>query len=119
MGTVVVPQSCPNYEEACANYRCRDCMSASISMSMYAKQLLRSGPKLKNDVTKIWLEEDFLPKTQLARKKLRNFAKGNCKDKKSFMIRYNKLYLHGRTYKSDSVSKQIVLLNEQVERPTA
>lgn len=46
----------------------------------------KSGPKLKNDATKIWLEEDFSPKTQLARKKLRDFAKGNRKDKESFMI---------------------------------
>lgn len=70
--------------------------------------LLRNAHKLKNTEPKVWLEEDFSPKIQFARKMLRDFAKQNKEKDERYSIRYNKLKLKGHIYHYDAVSARVV-----------
>ncbi|KAH9361347.1 hypothetical protein HPB48_006909 [Haemaphysalis longicornis] len=74
-------------------------------------EALDKGPKLKDISPKVWLEEDFSPKVQFARKKLREFAKSHCKKNERYTVRYNKLHLNGMTYQFNSASGLIVQIN--------
>lgn len=74
-------------------------------------EALDKGPKLKDISPKVWLEEDFSPKVQFARKKLREFAKIHCKKNERYSVRYNKLHLNGMTYQFNSASGLVVQIN--------
>lgn len=81
-------------------------------------QILRNASKLRDVLPKVWLEEDFSPKIQLERKKLRDFAKINRVNNERFTLRYNKLHIHGN-YTYDAVSqsvKQIVAQGKRHDR---
>lgn len=72
-------------------------------------EVLRNAPKLKNlDFPKVWIEEDFSPKVQLARRKLREYARSNREGTEPFSIRYNSLHLKGSIYRYDPVKDNIV-----------
>lgn len=60
-------------------------------------EALSLGPKLKNlDSCKVWLEEDFSPKVQFARMKLREFGKANRNNGEKYYVRFDKLHTeHG------------------------
>lgn len=79
---------------------------------------LRNGPKLKDLEPKVWLEEDFSQKVQLERKKLRDFAKSNRANNERYYIRFNKLQLHGITYRYDATSGRVVQLASQNSGPS-
>ncbi|KAH8026067.1 hypothetical protein HPB51_015416 [Rhipicephalus microplus] len=73
-------------------------------------EVLRNAPKLKNlDFPKVWIEEDFSPKVQLARRKLREYARSNREGTEPFSIRYNSLHLKGSIYRYDPVKDNIVV----------
>lgn len=75
-------------------------------------EVLRNAPKLKSlDFPKVWIE-DFSPKVQLARRKLREYARSNREGTEPFSIRYNSLHFKGSIYRYDSV------INNVVEIPT-
>lgn len=80
--------------------------------------VLRNAHKLKNIEPKIWLEEDFSPKTQFARKMLRDFAKQNKENDERYSIRFNKLKLKGRIYCYDAVSARVVQADPPQMRST-
>lgn len=78
---------------------------------------LRNSYKLKNlESPKVWLEEDFSPSVQFARKKLREFAKSNRTDNERFSVRFNKLHLQGKVYHFDS-ARGVVAQASGLERP--
>lgn len=71
--------------------------------------ILRNAPKLKNlEYPKVWIDEDFSPKVQIARKKLRDFAKENRKGNERFSLRFNYLYIWDRMFRYDSGTDSIV-----------
>lgn len=74
--------------------------------------ILRNAHKLKDVEPKVWLEEDFSPKMQFARKMLRDFAKENKGRDDRYSIRYNKLKLKGHIYYYDTVSARVVKAEE-------
>lgn len=71
--------------------------------------VLRNAPKLKKlEFPKVWLDEDFSPKVQLARKKLRDFAKSTRNENERYSLRFNYLYMRDRTYRYESTTDRIV-----------
>lgn len=71
--------------------------------------VLRNGPKLKKlENLKVWLDKDFSPKVQLARKKLRDFVKATRTDNESYSLRFNLLYMCKCIYRYDSSTGIIV-----------
>lgn len=80
---------------------------------------LRNSYKLKNlETPKVWLEEDFSPSVQFARKKLRDFARSNRTDNARFSVRFNKLHLQGKVYQFDPASGSVVQASADHERST-
>lgn len=79
---------------------------------------LSLGPRLKNlDSPKVWLEEDFSPKVQHARMKLREFAKENKKDGEKYYVRFNKLHMEHATYRYDPSTSQVVQVSAKNQPP--
>lgn len=74
-------------------------------------EALDNGPNLKDISPKVWLEEDFSPKIQYARKMLREFAKSNRKKNERYTVRYNKLHLNGLTYQFNSATGLVVQIS--------
>lgn len=71
--------------------------------------VLRNAPKLKKlEYPKVWLDEDYSPKVQLARKKLRDFAKSTRTENESYSIRFNHLSMRGTTFRYESTTDSIV-----------
>lgn len=78
--------------------------------------VLRHAPKLKKlENPKVWLDEDFSPKVQLARKKLRDFAKATRNDNESYSLRFNLLYIRKNIYRYDSSTDSIIQLPPRYE----
>lgn len=72
-------------------------------------EALSNASKLKDlEEPKVWLEEDFSPKVQLARKKLRDFAKSNRKSTEKYTVRFNKLHMHNSTFCYDAANDCVV-----------
>lgn len=72
-------------------------------------EVLRNAPKLKNLASpKVWIDEDFSPKVQMARKKLRDFAKHNRQGSERFSLRFNCLYIWDRVFRYSFVSDSVV-----------
>lgn len=81
-------------------------------------EALSSAPKLKNvQNPKVWLEEDFSPKVQLARKKLRDYAKAQRKGDEKFTVRFNKLQMHNSTFCYDSANDCVVMVSTKKQNP--
>lgn len=81
-------------------------------------EALSSAPKLKDlQKPKVWLEEDFSPKVQLARKKLRDYAKAQRKGDEKYTVRFNKLQMHGSTFCYDSVNDCVVMVSTNKQSP--
>lgn len=78
---------------------------------------LRNAPKLKDLEPKVWLEEDFSQKVQFERKKLREFAKSNRVNNERYHIRFNKLLLHGATFRYDASTGRVVQSESQNADP--
>lgn len=72
-------------------------------------EALSNAPKLKDpQKPKVWLEEDFSPKVQLARKKLRDYAKAQRKGDEKYTVRFNKLQMHDSTFCYDIANDCVV-----------
>lgn len=72
-------------------------------------EVLLNASKLKNlDWPKVWLEEDFSPKVQLARKKLRDFVKSTRTDNEKYNIRFNSLHFRDSVYRYNPASDSVI-----------
>lgn len=81
--------------------------------------ILRNAPKLKNlEYPKVWIDEDFSPKVQIARKKLRDFAKENRTGNERFSLRFNCLYIWDRMFRYESSTDSIVEVTSNREFST-
>ncbi|CAN7978907.1 unnamed protein product [Ixodes persulcatus] len=73
-------------------------------------EVQQNAHKLKNlESPKIWIEDDFSPRLQIARKKLRDFAKIN-RGASRFRLSYDKLILNDVTYAYDANTDQVVCI---------
>lgn len=71
-------------------------------------EALSNAYKLKDlETPKVWLEEDFSPKIQLARRKLREFAINNREADERYKIRVGTLEFKGCVYRYDSHTDSI------------
>lgn len=72
-------------------------------------EVLHNAPKLKNlDFPKVWIDEDFSPKVQMARKRLRDFAKLHRKGSERYSLRFNSLYIWDRVFRFSFVTDSVV-----------
>lgn len=79
-------------------------------------EVLRNAPKLKNlDFPKVWIDEDFSPKVQMARKRLRDFAKLKRKGSERYSVRFNCLYIWGRVFRYNFVTDSVVEVTPRQE----
>lgn len=70
---------------------------------------LSNASKLKDlETPKVWLEEDFSPTVQLARKRLRDYAKEKRKPNERFSVRFNKLHMRSGIYRYDPASGKVI-----------
>lgn len=78
--------------------------------------VLRNAPKLKQlENPKVWLDEDFSPKVQLARIKLRDFVKATRNDNESYSLRFNLLHIRKNIYRYESSTDSIVQVPARYE----
>lgn len=81
-------------------------------------EALSNAFKLKDlETPKVWLEEDFSPKIQLARRKLREFAINTRDEGERYKIRVGTLELKGCIYRYDSHTDSIIQVS--VSNPQA
>lgn len=72
-------------------------------------EVLLNASKLKNlEWPKVWLEEDFSPKIQLARKKLRDFVKSTRTENEKYNIRFNSLHFRDSVFRYNPVSDSVI-----------
>lgn len=77
-------------------------------------EALRNAFKLKNLASpRVWIEEDFSPKIQQARKRLRDFAKLNRKESERYSLRFNTLHMQNGIYRYDSSCDSVVVSKER------
>lgn len=75
------------------------------------QEILSKAPSLKNvQSPKVWIDEDFSPYIQEARKKLRDFAKPHREAQKKVRFTFDKLFIDDRTYIYDPSLNQVVEL---------
>lgn len=77
------------------NFKCKD-------------EVIKNAHKLKDAAPPgVWIEEDFSPKMQLVRKKLRDFARQRFGTSK-FRLYYDKILINNSFYRYDSDSDCVV-----------
>lgn len=75
-----------------------------------------NAPKLKNlEFPKVWIDEDFSPKVQMARKRLRDFAKLHRKGSERYSLRFNCLYIWDRVFRYSFVTDSVVEVTTRQE----
>lgn len=75
-------------------------------------EVLSNAHRLKNLISpKVWIEEDFSPSIQLARKKLRDYAKAN-RGTNRFRLSYDKLTLNDVVYSYDANSDRVISVSQ-------
>lgn len=81
-------------------------------------EALSNASKLKDiDSPKVWLEEDFSPRIQFARKKLREFAKTNREENERFQVRFNSLHFRGAIFRYDAATDSVLQVSTRKEQP--
>lgn len=81
-------------------------------------EALSNASKLKDiDSPKVWLEEDFSPRIQFARKKLREFAKTNREANERFQVRFNSLHFRGCIFRYDAATDSVLQVSTRKEQP--
>lgn len=77
-------------------------------------EVLSNAYKLKHvSSPKVWIEEDFSPRMQMIRKRLRDFARENREENQKYKLTYNKLFLNNVAYHYDPESDEVVPLPKQ------
>lgn len=81
-------------------------------------EALSNASKLKDiDSPKVWLGEDFSPRIQFARKKLREFAKTNREANERFQVRFNSLHFRGCIFRYDAATDSVLQVSTRKEQP--
>lgn len=73
--------------------------------------ILRNASKLKKlKEPRVWIEEDFSPRIQLVRKKLRDFAREKRTQDEKYRVVFDKLLLGNKCYSFDSSKNEVICL---------
>lgn len=79
---------------------------------------MSNASKLKDiESPKVWQEEDFSPRIQLVRKKLREFAKANREENERFQVRFNSLHSRGSIFRYNAATDGVFPVFTGREQP--